>query len=192
MRIGKLFEFENAHIVRFCSSKRCKTSIHGHSYKLELVLKANTLDKAGMVYDFGLLKGSIKQIIDAFDHSTCLYIDDDKEYLEDIKKHSARWIELPCNISAENLSIVFFILISIILKNTQMHNNESVKVDRIKLNETRTGWAECEYEDAFYNDLPIIDISKITFSQAILDDFSDPRLLEKIKNNEIFINPKEV
>ena len=192
MRIGKLFEFENAHIVRFCSSKRCKTSIHGHSYKLELILYANTLDKAGMVYDFGLLKGNVKQIIDAFDHSTCIYKYDDLEYVNDIKKHSARWVELPCNISAENLSIVFFILISKILQNSKMHNDENVRVDKIRLNETRTGWAECEYDDAFYNDEPRISLNEITFSKAILEDFSDINLFEKIKNNEIFINPKEV
>ncbi len=192
MRIGKLFEFENAHIVRFCSSKRCKTSIHGHSYKLELVLYAKTLDNAGMVYDFGLLKGSIKEIIDAFDHSTCIYANDDLEYINDIKKHSARWIELPCNISAENLSIVFFILISRILKNTKMHNNECVRLDKVRLNETRTGWAECEADDAFCDGVEVLDINKIIFSNAIISEFSDSRLLEKIKNNEIFINEKEV
>ena len=61
MIIGKLFEFENAHIVRSCSSKRCKYSIHGHSYKLELELESSFLDNAGMVYDFGLLKQEIKE-----------------------------------------------------------------------------------------------------------------------------------
>ena len=54
MIIRKLFEFENAHIVRFCSSKRCKSSIHGHSYKVEVLLESKYLDNAGMVYDFGL------------------------------------------------------------------------------------------------------------------------------------------
>ncbi|HCN16273.1 MAG TPA: 6-carboxytetrahydropterin synthase QueD, partial [Moraxellaceae bacterium] len=34
MRIRKLFKFENAHIVRNCSSDRCKYSIHGHSYQI--------------------------------------------------------------------------------------------------------------------------------------------------------------
>ena len=32
MIIRKIYDFENAHIVRFCSSKRFKESIHGHSY----------------------------------------------------------------------------------------------------------------------------------------------------------------
>ena len=55
MRIRKLFKFENAHIVRNCSSERCKHSIHGHSYQIELILEATRLDHGQMVYDFGLL-----------------------------------------------------------------------------------------------------------------------------------------
>lgn len=71
MLIRKLFKFENAHIVRNCTSDRCKRSIHGHSYKVELLLKASKLDHGQMVYDFGLLKGVIKDLYDAFDHAIC-------------------------------------------------------------------------------------------------------------------------
>lgn len=52
MLIRKLFKFENAHVVRNCTSDRCKRSIHGHSYKVELLLKASKLDHGQMVYDF--------------------------------------------------------------------------------------------------------------------------------------------
>ncbi len=62
MLIRKLFKFENAHIVRNCSSDRCKRSIHGHSYKVEVLLQANRLDHGQMVYDFGLMKGIIKDL----------------------------------------------------------------------------------------------------------------------------------
>ena len=44
MIIRKIYDFENAHIVRFCSSKRCKESIHGHSYRCEVLLKSEYLD----------------------------------------------------------------------------------------------------------------------------------------------------
>ncbi|MBY0444649.1 MAG: 6-carboxytetrahydropterin synthase, partial [Burkholderiales bacterium] len=44
MLIRKLFKFENAHIVRNCSSERCRSSIHGHSYRVEVLLEANALD----------------------------------------------------------------------------------------------------------------------------------------------------
>jgi hypothetical protein len=56
MLIRKLFKFENAHIVRGCSTRSCAHSIHGHSYKVELLLEALALDHGQMVYDFGLLK----------------------------------------------------------------------------------------------------------------------------------------
>lgn len=116
MIIRKLFEFENAHIVRFCSSKRCKTSIHGHSYKVEILLESKYLDNAGMVYDFGLLKDEIKQIVDSFDHTITLFKDDDKEYLAQMKKHSSRWISLPVNVSAENFCRIFLYLLIPCLK----------------------------------------------------------------------------
>ena len=64
MIIRKLFKFENAHIVRKCTSTRCSESIHGHSYKVEVLTKSNFLDNGQMVYDFGLMKGYIKDLID--------------------------------------------------------------------------------------------------------------------------------
>jgi len=42
--IRKLFKFENAHIVRECSTLRCSKNIHGHSYKVEVLLESNYLD----------------------------------------------------------------------------------------------------------------------------------------------------
>lgn len=45
MLIRKLFRFENAHIVRGCTSRRCARSLHGHSYRVELLLEAHALDR---------------------------------------------------------------------------------------------------------------------------------------------------
>ena len=73
MRIRKLFRFENAHVVRNCTSDRCRRSIHGHSYQVELILEANRLDHGQMVYDFGLLKGVIRDLFDSFDHNMLIY-----------------------------------------------------------------------------------------------------------------------
>ena len=80
MKIGRLYSFEAAHVVRDCASKRCKYSIHGHSYTAEIALSAKGLDKAGMIYDFGLMKREIGSIIDCFDHSTILFTGDDDGY----------------------------------------------------------------------------------------------------------------
>ena len=72
MLIRKLFRFENAHVVRGCSTRRCSHSIHGHSYRVELLLEAHALDHGQMIYDFGLLKGDVRDLIDAFDHAVTL------------------------------------------------------------------------------------------------------------------------
>lgn len=192
MIIRKLYEFENAHIVRFCSSKRCKYSIHGHSYKCEVLLSSNFLDKAGMVYDFGLMKREIKTIIDSFDHTTTLYKFDDETYKNDIKRHSQRWIELPFNPSAEQFSRVFFVLIDKILKLTSMQNGENgVILDSIIVHETATGYAQCFRDDAYNENMGIVKIDEIIFSDAIIEEWEDGALLEKLKKGEKIINPKE-
>ena len=168
MIIRKLFKFENAHIVRDCSSDRCKYSLHGHSYKIELLLESNYLDNGQMVYDFGLLKGEIKDVIDSFDHSVAIWSGDAKEYIIDIKKHSLRWVELPVSPSAEQFSRVIFLLVEDIIKNSKMNNGEKeVKVNSVIVHETDTGYAQGFYEDAHSTLMGSIDIKKITFSEQV-------------------------
>lgn len=193
MIIRKMFEFENAHIVRFCSSKRCKSSIHGHSYKLEVLLESKYLDNAGMVYDFGLFKQELRQIVDSFDHAITLFSGDDKQYLDEMKKYSKRWICLPVNISAENLCRVFFVLIDALLKQTKMVNGEEgVHLQSIIIHETRTGYAQGFRDDAYSEILPQIALQNIEFSPAIKAEWSDEAFFDKLQNAYIFVNPKEV
>lgn len=193
MIIRKLFEFENAHIVRFCSSKRCKSSIHGHSYKVEVLLESKYLDNAGMVYDFGLLKTYIRQIIDSFDHAITLFNQDDQSYLHEMKKYSQRWIALPVNVSAENFCRVFFILIDALLKQTKMVNGEQgVNLQSIIVHETRTGYAQAFKDDAYSDILPKISLNDIEFSPAIKAEWNDIDFYDKLKNSYIFTNPKEI
>ncbi len=193
MIIRKMFEFENAHIVRFCSSKRCKTSIHGHSYKIEILLKSKYLDNAGMVYDFGLLKQEIKQIVDSFDHAITLFSGDDKEYLEQMKKHSLRWVLFPLNVSAENFCRVFFVHIDTLIKKTKMINGEKgVKLKSIIIHETAKCYAQGFRKDAYSKLLPQIKLEHIEFSPAIKSEWGDEDFFEKLKSSQIFINPKEL
>ncbi|EAJ6646221.1 6-carboxytetrahydropterin synthase [Campylobacter coli] len=193
MIIRKLFEFENAHIVRFCSSSRCKSSIHGHSYKVEVLLESKYLDNAGMVYDFGLLKTHMRQIIDSFDHAITLFNQDDESYLNEMKKYSQRWISLPVNVSVENFCRVFFILIDALLKQTKMINGEQgVNLQSIIVHETRTGYAQGFKEDAYSPTMPKITLEDIEFSPAIKAEWNDIEFYDKLKNLHIFTNPKEV
>ena len=52
MLIRKQFKFEGAHIVRNCSSQRCRENIHGHSYIVEVFITSDKLDDGYMVMDF--------------------------------------------------------------------------------------------------------------------------------------------
>ncbi len=152
MLIRKLFKFENAHIVRNCTSDRCKRSIHGHSYKVELLLKASKLDHGQMVYDFGLLKGVIKDFFDSFDHAICFWKNDDPEYIQACKNFSARWVSLPVSPSAEQFSRIFFFLAQQVLASTVTQNGEGdVEVYSVIVHETDTGYAQSFLEDIQMN-----------------------------------------
>ena len=193
MIIRKLFRFENAHIVRSCSSKRCRTSIHGHSYVAEILLHSNFLDNAGMVYDFGLMKRGIKEIIDSFDHATTIFLEDEAEYKNDLKKHSARWVEIPVNPSAEQFCRLFFVIIDRLLDVTKMSNGErEVKLHSVIVHETDTGYAQCFREDAYNARMGEIDLSRVTFSDAIVEEWDDKDLFNKIKLKQTIVNPKDV
>ncbi len=193
MLIRKQFKFENAHIVRDCSTTRCSQNIHGHSYIVEVLLESNYLDNGQMIYDFGLTKLYIKEIIDSFDHAITLWSGDNKEYIADIKKHSQRWIELPVNPSAEQFSRIFFIIIDKILQLSTMHNNEKeVKVHSIIVHETQTGYAQCFREDAYSKLMGEIDINSIRFSKQVTNEWSKSDFWQNILKNKPLITPKNV
>jgi 6-pyruvoyltetrahydropterin/6-carboxytetrahydropterin synthase len=48
-------------------SEKCE-NLHGHNWKIEVCVRGATLDQAGVVMDFGLLKAHVKEIIDTLDH----------------------------------------------------------------------------------------------------------------------------
>jgi len=193
MIIRKLFKFENAHIVRGCSTIKCRSSIHGHSYKVELLFESNFLDNGQMVYDFGLMKQNMKDLIESFDHAITLWSKDDAEYLRDMKKHSARWIELPVSPSAEQFCRVIFVMIDKLLHLTSVVNGEKeVLLNSVIVHETASGYAQCFKADAYNENMGVINLEDINFSQEVRAAFHDDELFEKIKRGEAFINPKNV
>jgi 6-pyruvoyltetrahydropterin/6-carboxytetrahydropterin synthase len=191
--IRKLFKFENAHIVRGCSTVKCRSSIHGHSYKVELLFASNFLDNGQMVYDFGLMKQNMKDLVESFDHAIALWRDDDAAFVQDMKKHSARWVELPVSPSAEQFSRVIFVMIDKLLSLTSTVNGEKeVALHSVIVHETDTGYAQCFKEDAYSQNMGAIKLEEIVFSQQVLQDFKDETLFEKMKNNVPFVNPQSV
>jgi len=193
MIIRKLFKFENAHIVRGCSTVKCRSSIHGHSYKVELLFESNFLDHGQMIYDFGLMKQNMKDLVESFDHAIALWREDDAWFVNDMKKHSARWVELPVSPSAEQFSRVIFVMISKLLSLTSTVNGEkNVRLHSVIVHETDTGYAQCFEDDAYSQDMGIIKLEDIIFSDQVLEDFNDAELFEKLKRGEKFVNPESV
>ena len=193
MIIRKLFKFENAHIVRGCTTQRCSQNIHGHSYKIEVLLESNYLDNGQMVYDFGLMKETIKELIEAFDHSITLWSGDETLYVEDMKKHSTRWVELPVSPSAEQFSRVIYLLVERVLKCTGMVNGErEVKLHSIIVHETETGYAQAFKEDAYNKQMGEISLEKIIFSKQVKEEWKNPKLWDLLIAYEVVVNPKKV
>ena len=189
MIIRKLFKFENAHVVRGCSTVRCRSSLHGHSYKVELLFESDFLDNGQMVYDFGLMKQNMKALVDSFDHAVAIWNGDDEEYIKDMIKHSDRWITLPVSPSAEQFSRVIFVMIDKLLNLTNSINGEkNVKLHSIIVHETETGYAQCFKEDAYSKKMGLIDLEDIVFSEEIKNDWVDSELFEKLKRGESFLN----
>jgi len=193
MLIRKLFKFENAHIVRDCSTQRCSENIHGHSYKVEVLLESNYLDNGQMVYDFGLTKLYIKELIDSFDHGITLWNGDDSAYIEAMKVHSARWIELPVSPSAEQFSRVIYLMVERVLECTKMCNGEKeVKLHSIIVHETDTGYAQGFEKDAHSELMGKIALEEIIFSEQVKSEWRDPALWKKLLDRQLLQIPSKV
>ena len=187
MLIRKLFSFEGAHIVRNCSSERCKKSIHGHSYTVEVFFTSKGLDNGQMVMDFGLMKNTIKDFIDGFDHAYSMWSKESKEFKNFMKDNSDRWIEMPVSPSAEAYSVMFFKVIDAIIKATEFNNGEKdVELYSVRVHETATGYAESFREDMNWINF---DLRDIVISDGILKEWKDRDMYDKlVKHNLGIIN----
>lgn len=142
MLIRKLYKFEAAHVVRDCNSERCKKSVHGHGYKVEVFFKSNKLTDYGMVIDFGDMKGNVGNLIDMFDHSWHYWNKESEEFKEFIHQTNQRWVELPFSPTAENYAIFFLKYIR-----TMIFDNKDAECVAVRVHETDTGYAEASVED---------------------------------------------
>jgi len=197
MIIRKLFKFNGQHIVRNCSSVRCKESIHSHSYVVEVFFTSKGLDNGQMVMDFGLMKGTIKDLINSFDNAYSMWNKESDEFKENIfTNHSARHIIMPVSPSAEAYSLMFLYIIDKIVKATEFNNGEQeVQVHSVRVHETATGYAESFIDDLNPDNFKFtpFGLKDIVFSQGIKNGWKDPEMYDKLikasENNEkCFIN----
>ncbi|CBG40078.1 6-pyruvoyl trahydropterin synthase family protein [Helicobacter mustelae] len=184
MIIRRSFSFCAAHIVRNCTSLRCSRSLHGHNYKVEIFLKADRLDNAGMILDFGIFKKEIATFIDSFDHAHHFWNREAEEWKEFCKKASKRYVELCLNPSAENYALIFLFFIDKILGAMEFGNNEgALWVDSVRVHETDHGYAQAFAQDLQNpNFLKHLSLDGVCFSPGITEEWQDPQLLQKLKN----------
>lgn len=184
MIIRRSFGFCASHIVRNCTSKRCATSLHGHNYRVEVFIGADSLDNGGMVLDFGLFKNQIADFIDGLDHAHHFWEKESFEFVDFIQKNSARYVKLSRNPSAENYALLLLFFIDKILGAMEFGNAEGeVFVQSVRVHETEHGYAQ-----AFRDDLKNpklmegIDLFSVDFSAQILSEWKDSQMLHRLKN----------
>jgi 6-pyruvoyltetrahydropterin/6-carboxytetrahydropterin synthase len=122
--VVKTFTFDAAHQLDAYIGK-C-ADLHGHTYKLEVEVKGRP-DERGIVIDFAELKQIVREtVVGPLDHT----------YLND---------HLPFNTTAENMVVFFYERIRDRLAGMEEKNR--VTLERVRLWETPTCYAEVTWED---------------------------------------------
>lgn len=103
--------FDSAHFLSGYNGK-C-ANIHGHTWTIEVEVRANSLitagEKRGMVIDFSDLKKSVKALADRYDH-TLIYEQGSlrESTLNALREEGFSLIELPVRPTAENFAKLFY------------------------------------------------------------------------------------
>ena len=88
--------FAAAHQLRMVD-KKCE-NLHGHNWRIEIRIRGNHLNAAGVLMDFGDLKARIKPIIEKLDHQFLNDVDGFDEKTppssENIAKHIAEALQV--------------------------------------------------------------------------------------------------
>lgn len=142
IEIRKEFTFNNIHIVRNCTSVRCKNSAHAHTYHVEVFLTSNKLDNGQMAVDFGILKNTMKSLVKVFDGCYTLWNKEHSDYKDFVKQNFKNVIETNFNPSAESYAIYFYKMIELLLSRTVFNNDEGqINVSKVIVHETHSGYA---------------------------------------------------
>ncbi len=112
-----LTEFSAAHRLENFYGK-CE-SLHGHNWKVEVFLLGDRLDDAGLVRDFGKVKGTTREVLAELDHT----------YLNDLPAFRQQ------NPSSENLARYLYERLGAAL------NGDGVRVSRVSIWESDTSCA---------------------------------------------------
>ncbi len=88
-KIKVISYFSAAHLLRDYKGK-CE-SLHGHNWKVEIVVSGEKLNSSGMIIDFGQLKKMTNNVLSKLDHKHL-------NEIEYFKKHNPSSEEIACYI----------------------------------------------------------------------------------------------
>lgn len=80
-------------------------ALHGHNWKVEIFIRADSLDEAGLVLDFGKIKNHAKELLDEIDHT----------FLNELPAFRNQ------NPSSENLARYLFERLSAVINDQRVH-----------------------------------------------------------------------
>jgi 6-pyruvoyltetrahydropterin/6-carboxytetrahydropterin synthase len=147
-RICKRFEIENGHMLSK-HPDNCKFP-HGHSRLVEIVLTADTLDENDMVCDFKVLKSTIKEFLESWDHAMAMNTMD-PQFKTLRQAYGDRVI--PFENQDPTTEVMVFRLFQELKARLQEYTREptpryplraEVRLLRVRLGETSSSWAEYE------------------------------------------------
>jgi 6-pyruvoyltetrahydropterin/6-carboxytetrahydropterin synthase len=174
MIIRKLFKYEMSHRVHGAYTRRCSHSVHGHSYKLELLFGGNKPDAAQMVMDFGFVKKYFHPFVDSFDHAHMVW--KKPEMMEEVAytmKNNERWIIAPFSSTAEMQAKMFHVYSKHAIAELQRMGlvDNTVYAEGAIVHETDTGYADYRVKDESACLYPEVKLSSIEISQGCLKDW---------------------
>lgn len=143
MKVGKSFSFDAAHQLVGHFGK-C-ANLHGHTYKVEVVLTGPTADDGsskGMVVDFYHVKELAGKLIDRLDHATLL---EGNEPISQTNAVQTKRVHFGFRTTAENMAKFLTWTLANLLQ-------PYARLDLVRLWETPTGYAECDYYEIFTDD----------------------------------------
>ncbi len=151
-RVCKEFEFQAAHVLSKHKGK-CKYP-HGHSYRIAVTLSAEQLDENDMVCDFHIISMIVKKFLDKLDHTIMLNSEDNINCKRN--ENNERLVVLKGqDPTSEVLAKLIFEHISDALKGRNVWKigeieynlNPCVKIERVRVWETSSAWAEYVKDD---------------------------------------------
>ena len=151
-RIAKRFTFDAGH--RWSRHPELCRFPHGHTYQVEVVLRAGSLDACDMVCDYQVLKSLVRREVDRLDHAMIVGADDPER--EAFAPFAERLVVLADGEpTAEVIARHLYRALAVALRpGTEVTSAagvpyrlpDGVRLEAVRLWETPTSWAEYSEE----------------------------------------------